>query len=121
VTTYGPSWISKHHLTSFHTPTPSTPAPTSIAPSKHVRTLRHRRTFVRNGQSTQRCAPDHPMRCTDENIANRSPHHNDRVHAAAKNRSVANAPAVPQPRATCLFSTCRLRHKNGVFHYIVRN
>jgi len=61
------------------------------------------------------------MRGTDESIANRSPHHNDTVHAAAKSRSVANALAVPQHRATCLFSTCRLQHKNGAFQYIVKN
>jgi hypothetical protein len=112
-TTSGQAWTSKHHFTSLHTRTACIRAPTSMVPTQHVRTLRHRRTLVRNGQSTQRCAPDHPMRCTDENIANRSPHHNDRGRAAAKHRSVANAPAVPQPRATCLFSTCRLRHTNG--------
>jgi hypothetical protein len=76
------------------------------------------------------CTTDNPhnaarptirMRGTRENIGNRSPHYKDSVHAAAKSRSVANALAVPQPRATCPSNTSRLRHKNGAFQYIVKN
>jgi hypothetical protein len=91
VTTYAPAWTSKHHFTSFHTPTACTRAPTSMVPIQHVRTLRSQRALARSGQSTRHCASHRPMRTINQNMANRSPHHSDRVYAAPKNRSTANA------------------------------
>ena len=84
VTTSGPAWTSKHHFTSFHTPTACTRAPTSMVPTQHVRTLRSQRALVRSGQSTQHSASYRQMRTINQNVANRSPHHSDRGYAAPK-------------------------------------
>ncbi len=101
VTTYGPAWTSKHHFTSFHTPTACTRAPTSMVPTQHVHTLRSQRALVRSGQSTQHCAPYHPMRT-------HKPEHGKPITAPQRQELRCSKKPIDHERTRRLTTSCYL-------------
>jgi hypothetical protein len=74
----------------------------------------------RNLQSATRCTSNDPMRAITTHVTNSPARLPDSACTPAKHSLRPNAPRASQPVATCHIRTCRSRHQNGSFRYIVR-